>query len=111
MDNKSRDVPETLSEIIGVAIEYDLHLEPNRFINYMDLYCSYLLTRRASTAAVTGVTANFYQFICSQSLLNITVSATESETGETIVAPRALQHQTTWEAGSNVVPLNSVTRH
>jgi arginyl-tRNA--protein-N-Asp/Glu arginylyltransferase len=91
MSNHTSDVPEVLSEIIGVAIEYDLHLAPNQFITYLDLYSRYLLKWRDSENVTPINVASFYQFVSDQSLLDSAVLATESETGEQIVAPSALK--------------------
>jgi len=97
------NVSETLSEIIGVAIEYDLHLEPNQFINYMDLYCRYLQTRCHNVKGIVQGKVNFYHFICNQSLLDTAASATENETGEAMVAPKALQPRHTLAANFNLI--------
>jgi len=88
--SKNSGVPETLAEIVGVAIEHDLHLEPNRFINYVDLYRQYLLVKRESTQGDAYNPAGFYQFINSQTLLEIAASEIEIETGEPIAAPKTL---------------------
>ena len=104
MSNNSSSVPETLSEIIGVAIEYDLHLEPNQFINYIDLYRMYLLTLRDGANSAVQNTVSFYQFICSQPLLDTAASATEFETGQPIVAPTALTPSDSWQAKRYPLP-------
>lgn len=102
MSNNTLSVPETLAEILGVAMEYDLHLEPNKFINYVDLYRSYLSTCRGITTGESQAIAPFYQFICSQSLLDAATSAIEIETGELMIAPSAFQPQYNWESNGNL---------
>jgi len=91
MVNNTSKVPEALFEIIAVAIEYNLHLEPNRFINYIDLYCRYLIAQRDSSKFELETTVCFYQFICNQTLLDIAAASTESDTEGPVMAPAALQ--------------------
>lgn len=83
--------PEVVSEIIAVAIEYDLHREPNQFINYMDLYSRYLADRRDKNPVSDSAAASFYEFVTSQTLLDSAALATETETGEALVPPPTLQ--------------------
>ena len=89
--NTSTGVSETLADIIGVAVEYDLHLDPTNFINYLDLYSRFLLIQRDSNQDIAGEAENFYQFISNQLLLDLTASAIEVELGEPTAAPVALQ--------------------
>jgi len=67
MDKNAVSVSDVLTEIIGVAIEYDLHVKPNRFINLMDLYSRYLLTRPNNTGyrkiGAAETTAGFYHLL------------------------------------------------
>lgn len=114
MSNNTGSVPEALAEILGVAMEYDLHLEPNKFVNYVDLYRTYLstcrdITNRDITTGATPDTASFYQFICSQTLLDSATSAVEIETGELMIAPQAFQPQYTWKTNANLtLPFGAV---
>lgn len=92
---KTRTTSATLSDIIGVAVEYDLHLKPNEFIQYLDLYSTYISSTESSSKSVkqTSVVApvTFFKFISSRSLLELAASMTSIETGEQLMAPAPLQ--------------------
>jgi len=88
---KNRSTSATLSEILGVAVEYDLHLKPNEFLQYLDLYSTYLSLSEGATETSGKSPATFFEFISSQSLLELASSMTTFETGERLIAPVALQ--------------------
>lgn len=115
MTNNKASVSRVLTEIIGVAIEYELHLEPNKFMNLMDLYSCYLRTGCNSNGvgniAEAETTVDFHQFISNQSLLNSAALLTEIETGEPLIAPTALRPRYSRKPSTNVTPPISVTKH
>jgi hypothetical protein len=88
---KIRPTSATLSEILGVAVEYDLHLKPNEFIQYLDLYSTYISLSESVTETAVESPATFFEFITSQSLLELASSMTTIETGERLIAPAALK--------------------
>jgi len=86
----SRSTSATLAEIIGVAVEYNVHLDPNKFVQYLDLYCTYLAHNESVADTAVGSPATFYEFISSASMLESVSSMTTFETGERLDAPAPL---------------------
>ena len=97
---KTRSTGATLSEILGVAVEYNLHLNPDEFIRYLDFYSAYLSRTEDIEGKKVGDPANFYEFISSQNTLNLAASMATFETGEVIMAPTAFRYED-WERRNN----------
>ncbi len=97
---KTRSTGATLSEIIGVAVEYNLHLKPDEFIRYLDLYSTYLNRTEVIEDKKVGYPANFYEFISSQKTLDLAASMATFDTGEVIIAPTAFRYED-WERRNN----------
>jgi len=90
---KSISASATLSDVVGVAVEYDLHLEPDRFIQYVDLYRVYIESYESITNPSFENHETFQTFITTQSLLDQAASLTQSETGEHLTPPNAFRTQ------------------
>jgi len=91
MVNKHDFTVSTIGDIVGVAVEYELHLEPNRFINLIDLYRTYLDHRKVDDRNTQSEPATFLQFVVNQSLLDKAALAVLFSTGDRINTPIALQ--------------------
>lgn len=108
---------DALTCIASSAIEYDLHFEPIRLINFIDFYCTYLQHEglqgaRLQTTDLKGTglqiedkrgepheykisdsskePVTFLQFIFDQTLLDETARVISTEVGERVDAPAAL---------------------
>lgn len=92
LDNKHLRL---LTDIAGAIVEYDLHLERNRLVNFIDLYRAYLQHLYGKHRQLDANTsqATFQQFIFDQTLLDKAASAVTLESGETVTAPIALHFQ------------------
>jgi len=84
-----------LTEIASAIVEYDLHLDQNRLVNFIDLYRAYLqqLYDKHKRQDSKTVQVSFQQFIFDQALLDAAASAVAIESRETVIAPIALQVQ------------------
>jgi len=89
------DVAETLSNIVGAIVEYELHLEPNKLINFIDFYRVYRQSFSSNSQLIDSIVvpATFTQFIFDQSLLDTAAQVISIEAGEHVDAPVALHIQ------------------
>jgi len=82
----------TLAEIASAIVEYDLHLDQKRLVNFIDLYRVYLqqLPEKQARLKTRAVSVTFQQFIFDQPLLDKSAAAVAKDTGEQVNAPAAL---------------------
>lgn len=98
LDNKNDRVVDTLNSIVSSAIEYELHIEPNVLINFIDYYCTYLQSmsqksvhfKSGNSNIISAIPATFLEFIFDQTLLNETALVITAETGEQVTVLSAL---------------------
>lgn len=90
MSTKHDQIIDLLTDIVGSAIEYDMHYEPNRFIFFIDLYRVYLRGLQSSGEGKDSDPVTFQQFIFNQTLIDTAASTATFETGERLKAPTAL---------------------
>lgn len=81
------NVINTLTDIVGTAVEHDLHSDPTTFIQQIDLYRVHLETHSNQQFATV---ASFQQFLSSQNLLDNAAANATSLDGELVIAPKAM---------------------